>query len=168
MPANSGLFGLPYTLSSLTEQDNLADLELNKSFSFCPWHSAIEFRRSLRRYFHDFQSLSAFTALDRCRYNPHKDVIRPITSYLQNKGVDFRFNSKAINLTIHPERDSRVVSAIKYTQDGTPSIISVSSRDVVIISPRSVMSRSTRGTNSTPPSLEFLDAEDNLDKNWAL
>lgn len=168
MPANSGLFGLPCTVSGLTEQDNLADLELNKSFSFCPWHSAIEFRRSLHRYFHDFQSLSAFTALDRCRYNPHEDVIGPITSYLQNEGVDFRFNSKAINLTMHPGRDSRVVSAIKYTQDGTQSIVSVSSRDVVIVSPGSVMSGSTRGTNSIPPSLELLDAEDNLDENWAL
>ncbi|KAJ5328752.1 oleate hydratase [Penicillium brevicompactum] len=119
-------------------------------------------------YFHDFQSLSAFIALDCYRYNPHKDVIRSITSYLQNKGVAFRFNSKAINLTIYLGRDSRAISAIKYTQDKTQSIVSVSSRDVIIVSPRSIISRLTRGTNSTLPLLEFLDAEDNLDKNWAL
>ncbi|CAG8076946.1 unnamed protein product [Penicillium nalgiovense] len=138
------------------------------STTFCPWHSAIEFRRCLRRYFHDFRSLCAFTALDRCRYNPHEDVIGPLTRFLQNEGVDFRFNSKVTNLKINTGHDPRVVSALKYTQDGTESIVSVSSRDIVIVSPGSVMSGSTRGTNSAPPSLELLDAEDNLDGNWSL
>lgn len=169
LPANSGLSGLPRTLSDLTEQLNdIADLELNKSFSFCPWHSAIEFRRCLRRHFHEFRSLCAFTALDRCRYNPYEDAIGPLTRFLQNEGVDFRFNSKVTNLKTNPGHDPRVVSAFKYTQDGTGSIVNVSSRDIVIVSPGSVMSGSTRGTNSAPPSLELLDAEDNLDGNWSL
>lgn len=170
LPANSGLFGLPRTVTDLTEQMNgIADLELNKRFSFCPWHSAIEFRRCLRRYFHDFRSLCAFNALDRCRYIPYEDIIGPLTRFLQNEGVDLRFNSKVTNLKINPGHDPRAVSAFKYTQDGTTeSIVNVSSRDIVIVSPGSVMSGSTRGTNSAPPSLELLDAEDNLDGNWSL
>ncbi|CAG8353429.1 unnamed protein product [Penicillium salamii] len=119
-------------------------------------------------YYHDFRSLSAFTTLDRCRYNPHEDIIGPITRFLQNEGVDFRFDSKVTNLKIKPGRDHRAVSTFEYTQDGTESIVSVSSRDVVIVSPGSVMSGSTRGSNLAPPSLNLLDAEDNLDENWSI
>ena len=139
-----------------------------KSFSFCPWHSAVEFRRCLRRYFREFQSLNTFAMLDRCRYRPYEDIIEPMTRFLQNQGVDFRFNSKVTDMTVDPGQDNGAVSGFKFIENGSESVVSVGPRDIIIISPGSVMSGSTGGTNSIPPSLELLDVKDKLDENWSL
>lgn len=117
----------------------LLTFDWGESFSFCPWHSAVEFRRCLRRYFRDFRSLNTFAMLDRCRYRPYEDIIGPMTRFLQNQGVDFRFNSKVTDVTVDPGHDYGSVSGFKFTQNGSESIVSVSPRDIVIISPGSVM-----------------------------
>lgn len=91
-----------------------------------------------------------------------------MTRFLQNQGVDFRFNSKVTDMTVDPGHEYGAVSEIKFIQNGSENIVSVGPRDIVITSPGSVMSGSTGGTNSIPPSLELLDAQDKLDENWSL
>ncbi|OQD89810.1 hypothetical protein PENANT_c002G07969 [Penicillium antarcticum] len=96
------------------------------------------------------------------------NIIGPLTRFLQNQGVDFRFNSKVTDMTVDSGQDNGAVSGFKFIQNGSESIVSVSPRDIIIMSPGSVMSGSTGGTNSMPPSLELLDVEDKLDENWSL
>jgi oleate hydratase len=154
--------------SSPNKGDNSADIEMCESFGFCPWHSAVEFRRCLKRFFHDFQYRTDFTALDRCRYNTHEDIILPITRFLQEQGVDLQFDSIVTDIKMDLKGGRQTISAFKLVQNGLENIVAVGSHDIVIASLGSSISGSTRGTNTIPPSLELLKAEDNLDENWSL
>ncbi|KAE8400611.1 oleate hydratase [Aspergillus pseudonomiae] len=140
----------------------------SSAFGLCPWHSAVEFRRGLLRYFHDFQRRKEFPGLDRCRYHPQEDIILPITNFLQEKGVHFQFNTTVTDITVDLQRGYQSISAFKTVQNGLENTVTVSAPDVVIASLGSSISGSTKGTNTRPPSLEILKAEDKLDENWSL
>lgn len=168
LTANFGLSGLLRKLIDLDEQSDCANVESNESFGFCPWHSAVEFRRCICTHFHGVKSLNTFSLLDRCRYTPYEDIVGPVTRFLENQGVDFQFNCKVTDVIVRSTSNCGLVSAFRVIQNGSENIVSVSPCDFVIMSPGSVMSGSTRGTDSMLPSLKFLDAEDNLDGNWSL
>ncbi|KAE8306244.1 oleate hydratase [Aspergillus transmontanensis] len=140
----------------------------SSAFGLCPWHSAVEFRRGLLSHFHDFQHRKEFPGLDRCRYNPQEDIILPITHFLQEKGVDLQFNITVTDITVDLQRGHRSISAFKTAQNGLQNTVTVSPPDIVIASLGSSISGSTKGTNTRPPSLEILKAEDKLDENWSL
>ncbi|KAK6819046.1 hypothetical protein RU639_008157 [Aspergillus parasiticus] len=140
----------------------------SSAFGLCPWHSAVEFRRCLLSYFHDFQRRKEFPGLDRCRYHPQEDIILPITNFLQEKGVHFQFNTTVTDITVDLQRGHQSISAFKTVQNGLENTVTVSAPDVVIASLGSSISGSTKGTNTRPPSLEILKAEDKLDENWSL
>ncbi|UDD63783.1 hypothetical protein AFCA_011042 [Aspergillus flavus] len=140
----------------------------SSAFGLCPWHSAVEFRRGLLSHFHDFQHRKEFPGLDRCRYNPQEDIILPITHFLQEKRVDLQFNTTVTDITVDLQRGHRSISAFKTAQNGLQNTVTVSPPDVVIASLGSSISGSTKGTNTRPPSLEILKAEDKLDENWSL
>ncbi len=65
-------------------------------FAFEPWHSAVEFKRYLRRFLHEFPRINTLAGIDRTRYNQYDSVILPIETYLKNNGVDFRYGKSPL------------------------------------------------------------------------
>lgn len=141
-------------------------LRINNRFTFQPWHSAAEFRRCLRKFFHDFRGLNTKRPLDCTRFNQFESIIMPIIQYLQKEGVDFRLCTKVTDIILDTGRET--VSAIRVLHDSSQETITVCPDDIVIVSLGSVTSGSSSGTNKSPPPLITMFDEDMLDENWSL
>ncbi|GKZ29842.1 hypothetical protein AbraIFM66950_006703 [Aspergillus brasiliensis] len=143
---------------------------LSTTFGIKPVHSAAEFRRYLHHYLHDIHELHLRRKLDGGRFNRHESIISPIAQFLRSRGVDFRFHTTVTDIITTPSScDPHRVSAIKAIHDNEPEqTINLGARDIVLVSLGSVMSGSTTGTNTSPPSLELMDIEKDLDENWLL
>ncbi|KAJ5161354.1 hypothetical protein N7492_006746 [Penicillium capsulatum] len=140
----------------------------NNRFTFQPWHSAAEFRRCLRKYLHEFRGLNAKRPLDCTQFNQFESIILPIIHFLQNKGVDFRLRTRVMDIVSHSDGRAKSIVAIRVLRNGSNDTITVCDDDIVIVSLGSVTSGSISGTNSCPPILKTMIAEDALDENWSL
>ncbi|GLA12294.1 hypothetical protein AnigIFM63309_011002 [Aspergillus niger] len=143
---------------------------LSTTFGIKPVHSAAEFRRYLQHYMHDIHEIHRRRKLDGGRYNRHESIVSPIAHFLRSRGVDFRFHTTVTDIITTPSSsEPHRVSAIKAIHENEPEMtINLGERDIVLVSLGSVMSGSTTGTNTSPPSLELMDIEKDLDENWLL
>ncbi|PYH54061.1 oleate hydratase [Aspergillus niger CBS 101883] len=132
--------------------------------------NAAEFRRYLQHYMHDIHEIHCRRKLDGGRYNRHESIVSPIAHFLCSRGVDFRFHTTVTDIITTPSSsEPHRVSAIKAIHENEPEMtINLGERDIVLVSLGSVMSGSTTGTNTSPPSLELMDIEKDLDENWLL
>ncbi|RAK99539.1 uncharacterized protein BO80DRAFT_359089 [Aspergillus ibericus CBS 121593] len=132
--------------------------------------NAAEFRRYLQHYMHDIHELNGCRRLDGGRFNRHESIVSPIAQFLSSQGVDFRFHTTVTDIITSPSSsEPHRVSAIKAIHENEPEhTISLGEWDIVLVSLGSVMSGTTTGTNTSPPSLELMEIEKDLDENWLL
>ncbi|GAB1198426.1 hypothetical protein APSETT444_007745 [Aspergillus pseudonomiae] len=143
-------------------------LMLATTFGFQPWHSATELRRYMARFMHDIHDLNSPRVLDCGRYNRHETIVAPIAHFLTSQGVDFQFNTTVSDIILDTKNENRV-SAICAQRDGEREHkIVLGQNDIVIVSVGSVMSGTTVGSNTEPPSLELMEIDKDLDENWLL
>ncbi|KAJ5662640.1 67 kDa myosin-cross-reactive antigen family protein [Penicillium maclennaniae] len=136
-------------------------------FAFQPWHNAEEFRRHLR-YIHDFANLHTLSPIDCTPYELFNSIIIPVTSYLQAQAVDFKHNVTVLDVVMDSESDPTLVSGLKVQQSGTVTVISISPKDILIITLGSIYAGSTLGTNWSPPAPVPEVEELTLDDSWDL
>ncbi|KAF2251873.1 67 kDa myosin-cross-reactive antigen family protein [Trematosphaeria pertusa] len=120
------------------------------TFAFQPWHSAVEFRRYLHRFLHEFSRISTLAGVDRTPYNQYDSIIRPIQKYLENQGVDFRYNTRVVDIDFI-EGIPTTVDELHMVQDGTPMSAQLDPQDIVIVTLGSMTSNSSVGDNDSPP-----------------
>ncbi|KAE8370919.1 oleate hydratase [Aspergillus caelatus] len=143
-------------------------LTLATTFGFQPWHSAAELRRYIACFMHDVHDINFPRVLDCGRYNRHEAIVAPIAHFLTSQGVDFQFNTIVSDIVIDPRNENRV-SAICAHRDGERDHkIVLGPNDIVIVSVGSVMSGTTTGSNTKPPSLGLMEIDNDLDENWLL
>lgn len=92
----------------------------------------------------------------------------PIIQFLQSQGVDFRLYTKVTDIITYSDSGTETVLAIRALHDNSQETITVCPNDIVIVSLGSVSSGSFSGTNKTPPFVNTMRAEDELDENWSL
>lgn len=88
-------------------------------FAFQPWHSAVEFKRYLHRFIHEFPRISSLAGVDRTPLNQYDSIIRPIESHLKNLGVNFEAHSQITDVEFETElgnSDGNLLSNYEYTQ----------------------------------------------------
>lgn len=137
-------------------------------FAFQPWHSAVEFRRYLHRFIHEFPRINTLEGVDRTPYNQYDSIVLPIVTYLKDRGVDFRHDTKVTNLS-YAKSDEVTVKEMHVIQSGFTGVINVHDTDVVLITLGSMTSASSLGTNSTPPSDRTQSSSSTAsDGAWAL
>ncbi|KAF4241549.1 hypothetical protein CNMCM6805_003823 [Aspergillus fumigatiaffinis] len=143
-------------------------LVLSTLFGFRPCHSAAEFRRFIQHFPHDIQTHHP-RPLDRVRFNLHDAVVAPIARFLQAQGVDFRFNTITTDIIVEPTQDPTRVTALRTVGKGEREVtIDLGPHDIMIVSLGSILSGSSCGSNTEPPSLEMMEIEKDLDENWLL
>ncbi|MCJ1403552.1 hypothetical protein MMC11_006775 [Xylographa trunciseda] len=137
-------------------------------FAFQPWHSAVEFRRYLHRFIHEFPRLNTLAGVDRTPYNQFESIILPIAEYLKSEGVDFQYDTKATNLSF-AQGEGQTITQIHTTHGSAPKAIPVLPTDVVILTLGSMTADSSIGTNTRAPlpTLTALKALDAPDGAWA-
>jgi oleate hydratase len=135
------------------------------SFALQPWHSAIEFRRSLRKHLADIQHMNNVSTMDRTQYTVYESIVLPITTYLKKEGVDFRFHAKVTDLQMNPDGDPTTVSQIVLQDEKQP--IEVNEADIVMMTVGSSNSGLELGANLESPPFPS-PSETAIDGAWSL
>ncbi|MFJ6551876.1 oleate hydratase [Streptomyces luteogriseus] len=122
------------------------------AFAFQPCHSAIEFRRYLRRFIHLFPEFSAMSGIHRTRYNEYDFLARPLTAWLSERGVTFHTGCHVTDLGLAPERPNTVVKTIFLSRHGRDERIVVAPEDLVLVTNGSMTDACSLGSHTAPPS----------------
>ncbi|KAH2462769.1 hypothetical protein KXW63_008318 [Aspergillus fumigatus] len=138
------------------------------AFAFQPWHSAVEFRRHLRKYLEDIQALNDVKGAYRTKYNLFDSITLPLADFLKGEGVDFRFNVDVTDLLLYPESDPITVSEIKLIKEGDECLITLDPEDICIVDPGYSRSGADFGTDTAPPPFLTSNWEDLMMKEWKL
>ena len=134
-------------------------------FGFQPWHSAVEFKRYLHRFIHEFPRISTLAGVDRTPYNQYDSIIRPITEWLKGQGVLFKMRSQVTSLEFKPGTGQSTVQRIQYIHDGQPREIALAPGDYVFVTNGSMTADSMLGTMTTPAPMK---TDPRADGAWAL
>jgi len=121
------------------------------TFAFQPWHSAIEFRRYLRRFIHLFAEFSSMSGIHRTRYHQYDSIVRPLTSWLGEQGVTVHTGCRVTDLGLAPGHRSTTVEHLHLVRDGRDEQIDVSPEDLVLVTNGSMTDASSLGSHTTAP-----------------
>lgn len=145
-----------------------APLTLLGRFMLQPWHSAIEFRRMLIKYLPQIHTLNDLRVIGRTKYTLFESVILPITQYLRSMGVDFRFDTTVIDLEFQSSNELATVSGILMVTKGKKCLISVTPKDVVVVTLGSISASQHSGSNQDPPAPPYQSVGCFKDEDWLL
>ncbi|KAL4863598.1 hypothetical protein BDV12DRAFT_177290, partial [Aspergillus spectabilis] len=140
----------------------------SSTFALQRWHSAVEFKRHLRKYLEEIGSLNSVKTTHRTEYNFFESAVNPLTTYLKDQGVDFRFNIRVTDLQCYPNGDPTTISAIELLKDNKEELITVDPTDLVIMGLGSVNAGVVFGTNTAPPPPLPSNWEELFTNDWKL
>lgn len=116
----------------------------------------------------DFHSLSITTCLDITGYYQYEFILLPICRFLQSLGADFQFGTKVADIVTTSENGQETISRLDLIQRGFAIQKHLSQQDIVLINLGSTIAGSGAGTNSQPPVLHSIEANEELDENWSI
>ncbi|MEU4090750.1 oleate hydratase [Streptomyces aureus] len=121
------------------------------TFAFQRWHSAIEFRRYLRRFIHLFPGFASMSGIHRTRYNQFDSIVRPLTAWLRERGVRLHTGCRVTDLDFAPGLRSGTVTTLRVKRDGVDEKITVGPGDLVLVTNGSMTDASSLGSHTAPP-----------------
>ncbi|MFC4463645.1 oleate hydratase [Streptomyces xiangluensis] len=121
------------------------------TFAFQPWHSAIEFRRYLRRFIHLLPEFASLSGIHRTRYNQHDSIVRPLNAWLRERGVTVHTGCHVTDLGLAPGRRRTTVTTIYLSRAGHDEKIAVSPEDLVLVTNGSMTDASSLGSHTAAP-----------------
>ncbi|MFF3885982.1 oleate hydratase [Streptomyces sp. NPDC001914] len=121
------------------------------TFAFQPWHSAIEFRRYLRRFIHLFSDFASLSGIHRTRYNQYDSIVRPLTAWLDEHGVTVHTGCRVTDLGLTPGIGSGTVESIHLSRGGEDEKVTVAPEDLVLVTNGSMTDASSLGSHTSAP-----------------
>jgi len=119
-------------------------------FAFENWHSALEMKLYIRRFIHHVGGLPDFTALRFTKYNQYESMILPMVKYLASFGVDFRYNTKVVNVEFDCTPGRKLAKRIIVMCGGQESDIALTPDDLVFITNGGCVENSAYGSQDKP------------------
>jgi oleate hydratase len=116
------------------------------TFAFQPWHSAVEFKRYLLRFTHMVSGFNTLNGIMRTVYNQYDSMVRPLQKWLQERGVQFKLNTRVAALDLHHEPDGYTVRGIHCEKNERGEDIKVNAGDKVLITLGSMTEASSLGS----------------------
>jgi len=134
-------------------------------FGFQKWHSVIEMRRYVLRFFQTIPTLSDLknTGMN-AEYNSYEAVVVPTLRWLRTQGVNFDMGCKVTDVDFKPTLDEKTVQKIHCIQNGVQKDIMVNESDFVFITIGSKTADSREGSIHKAPVLE----KNKVDGAWTL
>lgn len=123
-------------------------------FSFQPWHSAVEFKRYLHRFIHEFPRINTLSGVDRTPYNQYDSIVLPLMKWLKREGVHFMMGTEVTDLEFVEVGSKRAVTKIFYRRGEDSNHIPVGLQDLVFITNGSMTAASSVGSMRTAPLLK--------------
>lgn len=119
-------------------------------FAFEPWASAMEMRRYTLRFVHHISSLAELSSLRFTQYNQYESLILPLTTYLGDQGVTFRYGTQVEDIAVEQRDGRKTATSMRLTVGGESQEIAVGAADLVFVTNGSITESSTYGDNDTP------------------
>lgn len=127
-------------------------------YAFQPWHSAVEFRRYLLRFLHEFSHISTLAGIDHAPLNDYECIVLPMEQHLRQLGVDFQYNTR-VDEVVFAGGDDLHASALRVTKNGVQTEIILGPHDIVFLTLGSMTAGVLFGGNDrAPPPLPAQDA----------
>jgi len=123
-------------------------------FAFERWHSAMEFRRYLRRFMHHFSTIDTQEGIFRTRYNQYDSMAVPLVNWLRVRGVTFRLGTQVTNLGFKAAGSAITVKSLQYINAGTQGEIPIEDGDLVFVTNGSMTADKTFGSMTEAPVME--------------
>ncbi|KAI8656351.1 hypothetical protein LRP88_11661 [Fusarium phalaenopsidis] len=135
---------------------------------FHPWCSAVEFRRCLHRFLHEFPNMGTLSGVEQAPEEDYEAIIKPLTQYLKAMDVEFRHGIQVSGLDIEDIGPEFRVTGLKTYQDNKHVDLALGPSDLVLMTLGSLTSGMGYGSNSKPPpTMELRDsAPHELDPSW--
>ena len=133
-------------------------------FGFEPWHSLMECRRYLRRFFHEAPNITTLKGGWNTPYNNYESIVLPIERWLLKQGVDIQTGVKVTDVGFRPSKTRKSVEKLHFLKNGNRAEIAVASSDFVFITIGSKVADSRTGGMNKAPGL----ATDKMDGAWML
>ena len=134
-------------------------------FAFENWHSALEMKLYFQRFIHHIAGLPDFSALKFTRYNQYESLILPMMKYLEEAGVDFRYNTEVTNVLFEIKEGKKTATAIECKTNGVESGILLTENDLVFVTNGSCTEGTIYGDQNHAPN---GDAEVRTSGCWSL
>jgi len=135
------------------------------TFAFQPWHSAIEFKRYLNRFMHEFPRIHTLAGVTRTPYNQYDSIILPIIKWLGGQDVHFEMNCKVTDLDFKPSQEEKTIERIHYLDAGKQREITVHNTDLVFVTNGSMTEGYSLGSMTSAPRLGSKGASFTLWEN---
>lgn len=123
------------------------------TFAFQNWHSAIELKRYFLRFIQEFPRIHTLAGVRRTRLNQYDSIVRPIQTWLTERGVDVAFGTSVIDADFTHDGASRRVERLHVVREGTPETVELGPDDLAIMTIGSMTSDATYGTDDNAPEL---------------
>jgi len=123
------------------------------TFAFQPWNSAVELKRYMIRFIHEYPRINTLEGIMHTPYNQYESLILPILKWLEPHGVNFHMNSKVTDLDFKPIHGEKTVECIHYTSNGEEKKIILNDNDLVFVTNGSITEGSAIGSMTEPPVL---------------
>ena len=122
-------------------------------FAFQPWHSAVEFKRYLHRFVHEFPRIHTLAGVDRSPYNQYDSVILPIETWLRGRGVQFRNQCTVLDIAFKPGREEVTAQRLYLLESSGPRTVELQAGDLVFMTNGSMTAAATLGSHTEAPPL---------------
>jgi oleate hydratase len=131
------------------------------TFAFQPWHSAVELKRYMIRFFHEFPRIHTLEGVTRTPYNQYDSIILPMHRYLEEHGVDFTLKCTVTDLDFEPN-DAITVTRLHIRKEGADSVLELNEGDLVLVTNGSMTEGYSLGSMTQAPRLNGKGS------SWAL
>ncbi|MFZ6655957.1 oleate hydratase [Undibacterium sp. TJN19] len=128
------------------------------TFAFQPWHSAVEFKRYMHRFMHEFPRINTLSGVRRTPLNQYDAITLPVVTWLKAQGVNIHMNSEVTDLDFIFDMNSKTVERLHLIQSGQKTEVTVDSDDKVFVTIGSMVAGSSFGSMTSAPVLKTKEA----------
>jgi oleate hydratase len=131
------------------------------TFAFQPWHSAVEFKRYLRRFMNEYPRIETLGGVRRTVYNQYDSITRPVATWLAAQGVRFVTGTQVTDMQLAEEGGKvRVTTLTIKKSGGDAETVAIGEDDLVFLQNGSMTDASSLGSmTSAPPRLTKAGSE---------
>ncbi|MFC9327370.1 oleate hydratase [Kitasatospora sp. NPDC057015] len=123
-------------------------------FAFEEWHSALEMKLYLHRFIHHVGGLPDLSALKFTKYNQYESMVLPLTRWLMDQGVTFRFDTEVTDIDFDLTVRRKQATRIHWLDAGQPGGADLGEDDLVFATIGSLTENSDEGDQHTPARLD--------------
>ena len=137
-------------------------------FAFQNCHSVLEMKLYAHRFLHLMDGLNDMTSLVFPKYNQYDSFVRPLMSWLQEKGITVQYDTRVLDLEMDVGGETLTATAIKCRSHGEDKTIEIGARDLVFVTNGSIVEDTAYGDDDTVPELKLNSNDSAVGSSWNL